>query len=258
MSSAGSGYDLFTTTWSPDGRVFQVEYAQKNVDNCPVALSLCCSDGIVLANEIKITHKTVKFPSPTFSVIHAIDEQVFISFCGSRPDGLCLVDRARTEACNWKSQYGTTINAEVLTSRLALYVNQFTEYLYLRPFGASFFIGSFDEKQGSQLFSLDPAGNVFGWNGGAHGKARQQAKNELEKLDFSTVTVQEAIKILTKIIVKENQDESVSKNYEVQVAYMTKESPKVTYVPHDVLQALQQEIIQELDDEDDDDDEDED
>jgi len=253
-----SGYDLFTTTWSPDGRVFQVEYAQKHVDSGSVSLALCCSDGILLANEIKVIHDTVKYPSPTFNVIHAIDENVFMSFCGSRPDGLCLVDRARTEAANWKFQFGTTINAEILTNRLALYVNQFTEYLYLRPFGASFFIGSFDPKTGTQLFSLNPAGEVAGWIAGAHGKSKQQARNHLEKLDLKNITVKEGIRALIKIIMKENQEDANSKKYKIQVSYISQDSPKMTTVPYTEMQQLEEEIEAELEDEDDDADEDED
>merc|ERR1719474_2264743 len=253
-----SGNDLFTTTWSPDGRVFQVEYAQKHVDGGSLSLALCCSDGILLANEIKIVHDTVRKNSPTFNVIHAIDENVFISFCGSRPDGLCLVERARTEACNWKFQYGSTISAEILTNRLALYVNQFTEYLYLRPFGASFFIGSFDSKNGCQLYSLNPAGEVAGWNAGAHGKSKQQAKTELEKLDFSTVTVEAGLRHLAKIILKENQEDANTKKIKIQISYISNDSPKMTTVPPEVMEQLKAEIDQQLEDEDDDDDEDED
>ena len=78
---------------------------------------------------------------------------------------------------------------KILSNRLALYVNQFTEYLYLRPFGASFYIGSYDPKNGCQLYSLNPAGEVAGWNACAQGKSKQQARTSLEKLDFSTVTV---------------------------------------------------------------------
>jgi len=256
--SQSSGYDLFTTTWSPDGRVFQVEYAQKHVDGGSLSLALCCSDGIVLANEIKILHDTVKYPSPTFNTVHAIDSNVFISFCGSQPDGLCLVDRARTEACNWKSQFGTTVTAEILTNRLALYVNQFTEYMYLRPFGSSFFIGSFDPKRGTQLFSLNPAGEVSGWNAGAHGKSKQQARTHLEKLDFSTVTVKEGIRKLVWIIMKENQDDANSKKFKIQVSYISNDSERVTTVPYAEMQQLEEEINQELEAEDDEDDDDED
>jgi len=253
-----SGYDLFTTTWSPDGRVFQVEYAQKHVDSGSLSLALCCSDGILLANEIKIVHDSVKYPSPTFNVIHAIDENVFMSFCGSRPDGLCLVDRARTEAANWKFQFGTTINAEILSNRLALYVNQFTEYLYLRPFGASFYIGSYDPKNGCQLYSLNPAGEVAGWNACAQGKSKQQARTSLEKLDFSTVTVKEGIRHLIKIILKENMEDANTSKIKIQVSYISNDSPKMATVPYAEMQQLEEEINQELEDEDDDGDEDED
>lgn len=253
-----SGYDLYTTTWSPDGRVFQVEYAQKHVDSGSLSLALCCSDGIVFANEIKVIHETVKYPSPTFNVIHAIDENVFISFCGSRPDGLCLVERARTEAANWKFQFGSTINAEILTNRLALYVNQFTEYMYLRPFGTSFFIGSFDPKTGTQLFTLNPAGEVAGWNAGAHGKSKQQARTELEKLDFEKVTVKDGIEKLIWIIMKENQENANSKKFKIQVSYISNDSPKMTSVPYAEMQKFQDDIAQKLEDEENDDDEDDD
>ena len=78
--SSGSGYDLYTTTWSPEGRVFQAEYAIKHVDSKGLlALGLCCKDGVVLASQVELVHDTVKYPSSTFNVIHAIDDNVTLN-----------------------------------------------------------------------------------------------------------------------------------------------------------------------------------
>lgn len=258
--SSGSGYDMYTTTWSPEGRVYQVEYAMKHVDaKGLLALALCCEDGVVLANQVQMLHDMVKYPSPTFNVIHAIDDNIIMSFCGMRPDGLCLIQRARDEAANWRSTYGMQMNAQTLANRLALYVSQFTEYLSLRPFGASVFISSYDEQNGPQLFSLNAAGEVFGYFACALGAEKQAAKTELERLVGNDIPVEEGIYQLIKIL-KKCYDENSSKKIELEVAYIDRATGTFTRVDYDVIKELESRADAELeeDDEDDDDEDDED
>merc|ERR1711865_800582 len=57
MSGIGTGYDLSTTTFSPDGRVFQVEYAGKAVDASGTVIAVKCKDGIVMAVEKMVRSK---------------------------------------------------------------------------------------------------------------------------------------------------------------------------------------------------------
>jgi len=255
--SSGSGYDLYTTTWSPEGRVFQVEYALKHVDSKGLlALGLCCKDGVVLASQVELVHDTVKYPSSTFNVIHAVDDNIVVSFCGMRPDGLYLVERARSEAESWRDRYGSQISAETLSNRMALFVTQFTEYYGYRPLGASIFISSYANGKPS-LFTVNPAGEVSGYYANALGSEKQAAKTELELLiPPENTTVEEGMYKLIKIL-KKCFDENTSKRIELQVGVISQDSPKVSLVPHSLIKQLEARADQELEDEDDEDDEDE-
>jgi len=256
--SSGSGYDLYTTTWSPEGRVFQVEYAKKHIDSKgALCLALCCKDGVVLASQVELVHDTVKFPSSTFNVIHAVDDNIAISFCGMRPDGLYLVDRARSEADSWRDRYGCQISAETLSNRMALFITQFTEYYGYRPLGASIFISSYVNGK-SSLFSVNPAGEISGYYASALGSEKQAAKTELEELiPPENTTVEEGMYKLIKIL-KKCFDENTSKKIGLQVGVVSDDSPRFSLVPDSLVKEMEQRADAELEDEDDeDDDEDE-
>lgn len=256
--SSGSGYDLHTTTWSPEGRVYQVEYALKHIDSKgALSLGLCCKDGVVLASQVELVHDTVKYPSPSFNVIHAVDDNLFISFCGMRPDGNFFVERARVEADNWRERFGFVISAETLANRLALFVSQFTEYYGYRPFGASIFIASYAEDKPA-LFTLNPAGEVSGYFACALGAEKQAAKTDLELLiPPENITVEEGTYKLIKIL-KKSFDENTSKKIELQVGVVSQDNPKVTLLDHATIKELEKRADEELEAEDDDDDDDED
>lgn len=99
MASSGSGYDLSSSTFSPDGRIFQVEYASKAVENAGTALGLKCKNGVILCVEKPLLNKMLL---PTSSRrIHTIDTHSGIAITGFVSDGRQVVNRAREEAANY-------------------------------------------------------------------------------------------------------------------------------------------------------------
>ena len=103
MASSGSGYDLSSSTFSPDGRIFQIEYAAKAVENAGTALGLKCRDGVVLAVEKPLQNKML-VAKTTGRRIHTVDEYAGVAITGFVSDGRQIVNRAREEA----SSYDTT------------------------------------------------------------------------------------------------------------------------------------------------------
>eukprot|EP00494_Astrolonche_serrata_P028057 UN28322 len=124
-------------------------------------------------------------------VTHAIDENLCVSFVGLKPDGLCLVDRARSEASSWRSQFHTVMNAKMLSNRLSLYIGMFTEYYHVRPFGCNIYVASYDKTNGSQLYSIDASGKCTPMLACAQGIEKQAARTELEKLVANKPTIEE-------------------------------------------------------------------
>jgi len=256
--SSGSGYDLTTVTWSPEGRVYQVEYAIKCVDTkSPLGLGLVCSDGVLLAHNVTLPGPTVKVPSTTLHVGHAVDENLMISFVGAKPDGLCLVQRAREEARSWYANCHTRMNAKLLANRLALYMGTFTEYHSVRPFGCNIYVASYDKINGSQLFSINPSGECTSMLAAAQGIEKQAARTELEKLVTNKKTIEQAKEELMKVLLK-CFDETSSKKVIKDFSYVGVNTKNMTKVPHDELVKLEEKVQKDLDDDDDDDDEDED
>jgi len=237
--TSSSGYDLSTITWSPEGRVYQVEYAMKRVESeSTTSLGLICNDGVVLANRIEVPHGTLKLSSSTFTLIHAIEENVFMSFCGLRSDGFCLVGRAREEASNFRERFGYNLDAKYLSNRLAQYISTFTEYYQLRPFGVNVFIASHDALMGTQLYNIDSAGKSCGYFGCAEGNKKQLNRNALEKLVLNPQNVEKNIYQLIKILIKSG-DENNPKKTELEMCFISNNSLKVTRIPGKIIKELE-------------------
>jgi 20S proteasome subunit alpha 7 len=230
MSGTGSGYDLSTTTFSPDGRVFQIEYATKAVEKSGMALGVRCVDGVVLGVEKMILTKML-VPGSNRR-IHTIDLQSGLVMAGLAADGRQLVNKARAESKQYRNFWGRPIPGRVLNERIAGYMHTHTLYWYLRPFGCSVIMGSYDETP--SLFMCEPSGVAYKYHAAAIGKHRQTAKTELEKIDFETITCREAVKIVAEIIYKLHNDIK-DKDFELELSWVCDESNKRhVMVPKDI------------------------
>lgn len=221
MSGIGTGYDLSATTYSPDGKVFQTEYAQKAVDNGSTVIGLRCKDGVVLACEKLVISKLLVDGSNRR--IYNADRHAGVATAGLAPDGRQVVARACDESAAYKRFYGEQIPGHVLTERVANYVHMFNLYWSFRPFGSTALLATYD-KTGPALSVVETSGNAFRYFGTAVGKGRQAARNEIEKLKLTEMTarqgVMEAVKILHKV-----HDED-GKPFEIEVSWICDESNK--------------------------------
>lgn len=233
MTSIGTGYDLSNSVFSPDGRNFQVEYAMKAVENGGTSIGLKCKDGIVLAVE-KITNSKLLVPGKN-KRIQTIDRHIGVAYSGLLPDGRHFVNRGRDEAQSFKSIFKNRISVPHLMDRLGIYVQNYTCYNSVRPFGIVGIVGGVDDN-GPHLYMIEPSGTCWGYTGAATGKGRQIAKSELEKLDFETLTVREAVKVAAKIIRQAHEDNK-DKDYELEISWCSVEETNGLheFVPEDLL-----------------------
>ncbi|KAJ2772863.1 putative proteasome subunit alpha type-7 [Coemansia nantahalensis] len=254
MTSIGTGYDLSVSTYSPDGRVFQVEYAQKAVDNSGTAIGLRVKDGVVLAVE-KIKHSRLLVPQSNKRIMTA-GRHVGIAAAGWMSDTRHLVKRARDEAHQYHSIYNAEIPAKIIAERMGMYVQAYTLYSSVRPFGVSTILGCVD-KDGPQLYMVEPSGQFVGYRGCAAGKGKQAAKTEIEKLKLEELTVRDAAKEAARIIYAAH-DETKDKLFELELSWICAESGMLhAHVPQDVLAEAIQFAERSLDEDDGDDDDDE-
>lgn len=222
MSSIGTGYDLSADQFSPDGRIFQVEYAQKAVENSSTAIAIKCKDGVVMAVEKLIISKLHEDDSNMR--IFNIDNHVGMAIAGLLADARQIVEIARDEAAYYRTEFGGPIPLKYLTRRVAMYMHLYTLYGAYRPFGASVLMSSFNQNE-PELYMIDPSGVSWGYNGCAIGKAKQAAKTEIEKIDFSNITCKEALKEAAKIIYIVH-DEVKDKDFDLQLSWVGKDSEK--------------------------------
>ncbi|KAL9229347.1 hypothetical protein vseg_004824 [Gypsophila vaccaria] len=222
MSSIGTGYDLSVTTYSPDGRLFQCEYATKAVDNSGTAVAIKCKDGVVLGVE-KLVQSKMMLPGSNRR-IHSVHRHSGMAVAGLAADGRQIVARAKAEATNYESTYGEPIPVKELAERVASYVHLSTLYWWLRPLGSAVILGGYD-RDGPQLYMVEPSGISYRYFGAAIGKGKQAAKTEIEKLNLSEMTCREGVLEVAKIIYKVH-DEAKDKSFELELSWVCDESKK--------------------------------
>ncbi|KAF2178620.1 N-terminal nucleophile aminohydrolase [Zopfia rhizophila CBS 207.26] len=246
MTSIGTGYDLSNSVFSPDGRNFQVEYAVKAVENGGTAIGIRCKDGIVLALEKLITSKLLK-PGAN-KRIATVDRNMGVVSSGLLPDGRHFVSRARDEAAEWRRLYKSPTPTSALANRMGSYVQMYTLYSSVRPFGVTAIVGGWDseaelpvdgqvgsgpkvgsggKKDGAKyggpfLYMIEPSGLYWGYYGAATGKGRQIAKSELEKLSLSegNLSLEEGVKEAARIIYVAH-DDNKDKDFELEMTWVS-------------------------------------
>lgn len=215
MAGTGQGYDLSVTTYSPDGRIFQIDYAKKCIDKSFTSLGIVCKDGVVLASQKAKQNRMLV--TGTNKKAYAIHRNCGMVVCGVPPEGRHILNRARHEAEQYKSAYGDQIPGYLLAERVGAHMHLFTMYASVRPFGCSLLFGNYDPSEGPTLFSIEACGTVQKWFGKAFGKGRQLANTEIEKLDLRTLTCEQALFHIAKILQKVH-DESTP--FEIEVNWI--------------------------------------
>ncbi|ESK97560.1 proteasome subunit alpha type-3 [Moniliophthora roreri MCA 2997] len=232
MTSIGTGYDLSASTYSPDGRIFQVEYANKAVENSGTAVGLRVKDGIVLAVE-KLVHSKLLVPEANRR-IQSIDKHIGLATAGLLADGRQLANRAKDESSSYRDNFRAPAPLKYIADRLGSYMQVYTLYSSVRPFGISTIIGGVDES-GPSLYVVEPSGVFYGYYGAAVGKGRQLAKTELEKLKLSELTMREAVMEAARIIHLVHED-SKEKEFELEMSWIGDETDGLHLpVPKDLL-----------------------
>jgi len=242
MAGTGAGYDLSVTTFSPDGRVFQVEYAGKAVENSGTSMAICCKDGVIFAVE-KFLNSKMLVPG-TIKRTYPVSRTSGIAVAGMLPDARQLVARARSEANQYLSAYAEDIPPEILAERIGMFVHAYTLYWSIRPFGCAILLGCVDkDTKKPSLFCIEPHGGVSKYIGTASGKGKQAAKTEIEKL-FATegenLTCEKALVQVAKILHKVHDEKD--KDFEMECSWICSNSNyQYAAVPADLLKTAEAE-----------------
>ncbi len=177
MLPAQQGYDRAITVFSPDGRLYQVEYAIETVRRGTIAVGIKTKDGIIIAVEEKPRKLQI---SQTAQKIFQIDDHVGVAAAGYIPDARSQVDNARFFSQSNKLIYDEIVDVETIAKHLADQCQQFTQYAGVRPYGVSLILGGIDSN-GPELFLTDPSGTYISYDAVAIGSGSDQVTEFLEK-----------------------------------------------------------------------------
>uniref|UniRef100_A0A7C3J3H7 Proteasome subunit alpha n=1 Tax=Candidatus Methanomethylicus mesodigestus TaxID=1867258 RepID=A0A7C3J3H7_9CREN len=197
FSPPGMGYDRAITIFSPDGRLFQVEYALEAVRRGWTALGIRCTDGVVLAVEKKKISPLID--SSSMEKILKIDDHVGATFAGLSSDARILIEKARQEAQINRMLYDEIIDVEVLTKKVSEVKQIYTQHAGVRPFGVALLIAGID-KNGARLFMTEPSGAYAGYFAVAIGAGSQSVTEFFEKNYQQDISVEDAITFALKAL----------------------------------------------------------
>lgn len=198
----GSRYDRRTTTFSPEGRLYQVEYAMEAISQAGSAVGILANDGVVLAAEKRITSKLLDIRKST-EKLYKIDQHCAVAVAGITSDAHILLNYLRLEAQRYTYAYKEPIPVEQLLMRICDLKQGYTQFGGLRPFGVSFMYGGWDDHHGFQLYKSDPSGNYDGWKAFAIG-SNNQAGQSILKTDYKVdeTSLDDALLLAVKVLSK--------------------------------------------------------
>lgn len=201
MFTSPSAYDRAITVFSPDGRLFQVEYALETVKRGSTVLGIACSEGIVLVAEERAISR-LQDPDFTWKIFQ-IDDHVGVAVSGLSSDARILVDQARIFAQSNRLMYDEAIDIEALSKRIGDIEQVYTQHGGVRPFGVSMIFGGID-KWGSKIFQTDPSGACWSYKAVSIGSGSETVSEILEmkyKEDMSLPeTILLAVECLSKVV----------------------------------------------------------
>jgi len=209
-----AGYDRAITVFSPDGRLFQVEYAREAVKRGTTSLGVKSTEGIVLVVDKRTTSKLVE--SKSIEKIFQIDDHIGAATSGLVADARSLIERARIESQIYKITYNEPIRVESLAKKICDMKQLYTQNGGVRPFGSALIIGGIFEGE-SKLFETDPSGALIEYKATAIGSGRNDAMDVFEKHYKDDLNLDEAIDLALDAVYEATEGKTSEESVEIAV-----------------------------------------
>jgi len=233
-----SEYDRGVNTFSPEGRLFQVEYAIEAIKLGSTAIGIQSSEGLVLAVEKRVSSPLME--AQTTEKISEIDTHIGCAVSGLMADSRTLVDRARVEAQNHWFLYNEKMSVESVTQAVSNLAIQFGDSdnegnAMSRPFGVAILFAGIDDN-GPQLYHMDPSGTYVQCDAKAIGAGCEGAQQALQEGYHKAIDLKEALKVLLNILKQVMEDKLNSTN--VELATITKDKGYHLFSKEEVEQLI--------------------
>ena len=234
--AAPGAYDRAITVFSPDGRLFQVEYAMELVNRGATILALRCAGGVVLGAEETID----PLEEPEYSwKIFKIDDHVGTAIVGLSSDARILIDQARIHAQSNKLTYDEPIDTEVVTKRICDIKQLYTQHAGVRPFGVSMIFAGVD-KTGPRVFGTHPSGTYRGYKARAEGAGRETVFNILKEEYKEDMELENVTKLAVKCLTKALEARQLPPR--IKVAVTPLETKKMTVLADEKVEGIMNQL----------------
>jgi proteasome alpha subunit len=199
-------YDRGITIFSPDGRLYQVEYAREAVKQGTASIGIRAKDGVVLAADKRI--RSPLMVRDSVEKLHKADDHIGIASAGHVADARQLIDFARQQAQINRVRYNEAIGVERLTKNVTDHIQQYTQIGGARPFGVALLIAGVEDGT-PRLYETDPSGTPSEWKAHAIGSNRGDLQEFLEEHYTDDVDLEGGVELALRALA-EVQDDAIS------------------------------------------------
>ena len=233
---ASKGYDMTPTMYSPDGRIYQVEYAIETVKRGTLAIGVRSKEGVIMAVEEK--PRTLQSTDVTQKIFQ-VDYHIGVAAAGYIPDARVQVDNARFFSQGNRMTYDESVEVATVAKHLADQAHQFTQYGGVRPNGVSMIIAGIDQK-GESIYVTDPSGTYVQFAAIAIGAGSDEVNEFLEKNYKDDLSLEDAASLaIAAINLKAEKKDGVS---DIKMAKISTESKIFEKVSEADLQNYSQNV----------------
>ena len=238
-------YDRNVNTFSNQGRLYQVEYAMKAVEQGCTTLGIQLKDGIILGAEKKIASK-LQMPSSIENIMK-INENTICTYSGLRADARALIETARVEAAHHWFNFNEEMPVEAISLAVCDASLSFADKkkkddrrnekrVVSRPYGVAMLIAGIDSDGEPRLFKNDPSGNYVRYKACCIGQGGENGMSTLQSNYKEDMSFDDAILLAGKVL-KENLEQKINKN-NFEIWYIKKSDRKIVSLKPDELEKL--------------------